>query len=355
MNPSKPRVQRRLASLRTSFEARGRQQRRKYERALRDASEIGRLHALGDMMGIYAEKRSDNGRGWGIFLFLLILLCGIGGGQVSVRLLRALPPAQLPMSVAIIAGLIAALVALLVFSWWLMRRQPTYAWIYAYAEGLAVPGRRGGSPDLVSRDAIESLYNVWQNICNPVSEESEPRFVGYRVRLTDGRELTFPLSYRNMLDLHAAIRPVLSGLLPSPVVETMLTYPTLGEVLERSVVQRKLPEMLRTFRGGHPVDFGELRLDALGLVTDQGRKTLLWSDVQSITPEQGTIVIKQNDHRSAWAEFPVTEMPNAVVFFALLAQTPGRADHSSLTQKVRSREYPSLDLVLPPICARQHV
>jgi hypothetical protein len=322
VNPSNPRVQGRLASLRTSFEERGRQQRQKYERELRDAAEIGRLQTLGEIAGIYAEKRSDNGRGWGIFLFLLILLCGIGGvGQVSIQLLQALPLAQLPMGVAIIIGLIAALVALLLFSWWLMRRQPTYAWLYAYAEGLAVPGRRGGPPDLIRWEAAESLYNLWQNIFNPASEESEPRFVGYRLRLANGREQTFPLSYRNMLDPYASVVPLLTSVLPAPVAETLLSYPTIGQVLEQSVAQRKLPELLGLFRGGHPVDFGDLRLDSLGLVTDQGRKTLMWSEVQSIAPEQDAILIKQNGHRSAWAQFSVTEMPNSVVFFALLAQT----------------------------------
>jgi hypothetical protein len=342
-------VQRRLASLRTSFEARGRQQRQKYERELRDAAETGRTHSLGDVVGIYAEKRSDNGAGWGIFLFLLILLCGIGGvGQVSIQLLRALPPAQLPIRVAIIIGLIAALVALLLFSWWLMRRRPTYAWLYAYAEGLAVPRRRGGLPELIRWEAVESLYNLWQNIFNPVSEESEPRFVGFRVRLTDGRELTFPLSYRNMLDPYASVGPLLTSVLPAPVAETLPSYLTIGQVLEQSIVQRKLPELLRLFRGGHPVDFGDLRLDSLGLVTDQGRKTLIktlmWSEVQSITPEQGTIVVKQNGHRSAWAKLPIAEMPNAAVFFALLAESGAgqTAARSSPIKNLRSSPFLSL-------------
>ena len=58
-------MQRRLARLRVRFEERSRQQRQRYERELRAAVEFGRLRSLGDVIGVYAEKRSDNGSGWG--------------------------------------------------------------------------------------------------------------------------------------------------------------------------------------------------------------------------------------------------------------------------------------------------
>jgi len=329
VNPNNPRVQRQLANLRDRFEERSQQQRQKYERELRDAAETGRLHSLGEVADIYAEKRSDNGSGWGILLFMLILLCGIGGvGQVSTQLLKQAPLAHKSTAIAIIVSLVAGLVVLLVFSVWLLRRRPTYTWLYAYTDGLAMPVRRGGPPDVIRWDNVESLYNVWKNNFNPVSEDSEPRFVAYRVRLNDGREPTFPLSYRNMLDPYADVGPLLTAILPGPVAATLPAQPNLSQLFEHYIVQRKLPEMLNTFRGGHPVDFGELRLDSIGLVTDQGRKTLAWHDVQSITPEQDTIVIKQHGQRAAWIKIPITETPNAAVLFALLAQTGvGQAAH----------------------------
>ena len=113
-------------------------------------------------------------------------------------------------------------------------------------------------------------HNVWKNVFNPVSEDSEPRFVAYRLRLRDGRDLTLPLSYRNMLDPYAAIGPLLTAILPSPVAQTLPAHLDLGQLFERYIVQRKLPEMLQAFRGGHPVDFGELRLDSIGLSPIRG-------------------------------------------------------------------------------------
>ncbi len=329
VNPSNPRVQRRLARLRDRFEEESQQQRRKYTRELRDAAEVGRPYALGDVVSVYAEKRSDNGAGWGILLFMLILLCGITGvGLSSEQLLKTTSPAQKPAAIMTVVGLVLGLLLLLVFSMWLMRRRPSYTWLYAYAEGLAMPARRGGPPDVIRWDNVESLYNVWKNVFNPVSEDSEPRFVAHRLQLRDGRDLTLPLSYRNMLDPYAAIGPLLTAILPSPVAQTLPAHLDLSQLFERYIVQRKLPEMLQAFRGGHPVDFGELRVDSLGLTTDQGRKTLMWQDVQSITPEQDTIVIKQHGHRSAWAKIPITETPNTAVLFALLAQAGmGQAAH----------------------------
>ena len=54
----------------------------------------------------------------------------------------------------------------------------------------------------------------------------------------------------------------------------------------------------------------------------------MWQDVQSITPEQDTIVIKQRGHSSASAKIPITETPNVAVLFALLAQAGvGQAAH----------------------------
>jgi hypothetical protein len=326
-NPSDPRVQRRLARLRTKFEAESHKQRQKYERELRHAAETGRLYALGDVVGIYAEKCSDNGAVLGGVIMVALLIFGlffVGGGSTAIAFIQSLwvtHPARL-------IGLIATLVALLLLSLRLMRRQPTYAWYYAYTGGLAAARRSGGPPDLFRWDAVESLYNVWQDVFNPVSEDSEPRFVGYRLRLADGREQTFPLSYRNMLDPYAEIGPILTTILPAPVARTLPSHPTLGQLLERTIVERKLPDVLRAFRGGRPVDFGDLRLDSRGLVMEQGRNTLAWGDVRSIAPEKDMIVVKQNGRRRPWHKFPITDMPNAAVLFALLAETgAGQAAH----------------------------
>lgn len=329
MNPNNPRVQRRLANLRDRFEERSQQQRQKYARELQDAAEVGRPYELGDVVSVYAQKRSDNGSGWGILLFMLILLCGITSVVLSSeQLLKTTSPAQKPTAIMIVVGLVLGLALLLVFSVWLMRRRPSYNWLYAYAEGLAMPARRGGTLDVIRWNGVESLYNVWKNVFNPVSEDSEPRFVAYRLGLRSGRDLTLPLSYRNMLDPYAEIGPLLTAIMPAPVAQTLPAHLDLGQLFERYIVQRKLPEMLQAFRGGHPVEFGELRLDYIGLVIDQGRKTLPWQDVQSITPEKDTIVIKQQGQRSAWAKIPITETPNAAVLFALLTQTGvGQAAH----------------------------
>jgi hypothetical protein len=319
-NPSDPRVQRRLARLRTKFDAENHKQRQKYERELRDAAETGRLYALGDVVGIYAAKCSDNGAVLGGVIMVALFVFGlffVAGGSTAIAFIQSLwvtHPARL-------IGLIATLVALLLLSLRLMRRQPTYVWHYAYTGGLAAARRSGRPPDVIPWDAVESLYNVWQDVFNPVSEDSEPRFVGYRLRLADGREQTFPLSYRNMLDPYAEIGPILTTILPAPVARTLPSHPTLGQVLERTIVQRKLPDVLRAFRGGRPVDFGELRLDSRGLVTEQGRNMLAWGDVCSIAPEKDMIVVKQNGCRRAWHKFRITDMPNAAVLFALLAET----------------------------------
>jgi hypothetical protein len=138
------------------------------------------------------------------------------------------------------------------------------------------------------------------------------------VRLTDGRDLPKPVSDRNMLDPYAPLSLLFASMLPSPVAETLPSHPSIGQVVEQNIMQRKLPDALNAIRAGHPVDFGELRLDSLGLVIDQGRKTLAWSDLVSITSEQDTIIIRQKGHRSAWAKLPITETPNAVILFALL-------------------------------------
>jgi hypothetical protein len=319
VQPNNPRVERRLERLRASFAERSRRERQKYERELHDAAEIGLRYSLGDVVGVYAENRSDNGSGWGILLFMLIVLVGISVvGLASSQLIETSPPDRLGQNVTIAAGLILGLIALLIFSVWLMRRQPTYGWLYAYSDGVALRQRRSGPPDLVRWDEVESLYSAWRSVFNPVAEDSEPRFAGYRARLTDSRDLTIPVSYRNMLDPYAPLGPLLASILPAPVAETLPAHPTIGQLVEQNIIQRKLPEALNALRAGHPVDFGELRLDSLGLVLDQGRKTLAWSDLLRITAERDTIIIRQKGHRSAWATLSITETPNAVILFALL-------------------------------------
>jgi hypothetical protein len=319
VQPTNPRVERRLERLRASFEERSRRERERYERELRDAAEIGHRYSLGEVVGVYAEKRSDNGSGWGIFLFMLIFLVGVSVvGLASSQLIETSPPDRLGQNVTIAAGLILGLIALLIFSIWLMRRQPTYGWLYAFTDGIALLQRRSGPPDLVRWDEVVGLYTTWRNVFNPVSEDSEPRFAGYRARLTESRDLTIPVSYRNMLDPYAPLSPLFASILPSPVAETLPSHPTIGQVVEQNIIQRKLPDALNALRAGHPVDFGELRLDSLGLVLDQGRKTLAWSDLKSVTSAQDTLIIRQKGHRSAWAKLLLTETPNAVILFALL-------------------------------------
>src|SRR5262249_25618939 len=151
-------------------------------------------------------------------------------GLLSEQLLKTASPAHMPAAIVTVAGLILGLVVLLMFSVWLMRRRPSYTWLYAYLEGLAIPAGRGGPPDLIRWERIESLYNVWQNVFNAASEDSEPRFVAYRLRLIDGHDVVFPLSYRNMLDPYAEIGPLLTSILPGPVAETLPSHPTLGQI-----------------------------------------------------------------------------------------------------------------------------
>jgi hypothetical protein len=321
MNPSHPRVQRRLASLRASFAKSARQQREKHERELQDAGEIGRTHNLGEVVGIYAEKRRDVG-GWGIFLFMLILLCGISGvGMLGQQLLKSLPPAEHDLGVAINVGLFLGLAALLIFAVWLARRPPRYGWLYVYTEGFFVAQQKANLPDTVRWEDVDSLYTVWKNNFDPASEDSTPRFIAYRVLLTDQRELTIPFSYRSMLDPYAPLGPLFASILPTPVAETLPQYPSIDQALQEPITQRKLPAATQAFHAGHPVEFGPLRLDWLGLTLDQGAKTLAWNEVKSVTADRDTLVVRQKERGSAWATLPLNDLPDVFVLFSLLKQS----------------------------------
>jgi hypothetical protein len=231
--PIRPEAERRLQQ---GFQKRVDRQYRAYESQHRQATTLGVTFRLGELEGIFAEKLRSASENVGGTLFLLFLLFNIFGVPLVFTETGLYP------SGVIIAHSVLALVILLgglVLSGWLWLRPPQYLWLYAFSDGVAM-----GSPQSIDQNVIRwrdvtDVRPVWENQFNPVSEESEPRLVAYRLTVYDGRTVAIPGTLRNMLDPYAPVGRVIGALVPASVGQTIPRFPVIGEIIQPHLTQRE--------------------------------------------------------------------------------------------------------------------
>jgi hypothetical protein len=92
---------------------------------------------------------------------------------------------------------------------------------------------------------------------------------------------------------------------------------TLGEAVERGVAEAHLPIAMAALRQGQPVRFGDLSLQAAGLVSDR-QGTLPWAEIAKVRVNSGFVEIARAGARGLWANKPVATIPNVSVFLAMV-------------------------------------
>ena len=95
----------------------------------------------------------------------------------------------------------------------------------------------------------------------------------------------------------------------------------LGELLERELCQRRLPEILGAIRGGQTVAFGPLSVSNQGLSCSWG--SVAWAEVTSVKISQGQVTIDKRGKWFSWEKVSAAEIPNLVLFLSVVDSMVG--------------------------------
>jgi hypothetical protein len=87
------------------------------------------------------------------------------------------------------------------------------------------------------------------------------------------------------------------------------------KMVARETYTRLLPEALRLYNDGRPVDFDAIRVTRRALRA--GGESLLWADLQRVTLRGGKVTVQAKTGRSEWFQADVEDLPNALVLLGL--------------------------------------
>jgi hypothetical protein len=87
------------------------------------------------------------------------------------------------------------------------------------------------------------------------------------------------------------------------------------QVVARKTYDRLLPEALRLYNAGRPLDVDALRVTQRALRA--GGESLLWADLQRVTLRAGTVTVRAKPGDREWFHAAVEDLPNALVLLGL--------------------------------------
>lgn len=162
--------------------------------------------------------------------------------------------------------------------------------VYVFAEGLVQA--KGSRVDVLRWDQVESFVQNVTRTTNTFSGIPLSRVTihVYTVRRVDGTKLVFRDSLRHVEGL--------------------------GNTIARATAQRLLFRAIAAYSSGAPVAFGELTISQQGI--SKGQTLLPWNQFQNYQISNGTVLIRQQGKRLNWSSTPVRNVPNLLVFVALM-------------------------------------
>lgn len=89
----------------------------------------------------------------------------------------------------------------------------------------------------------------------------------------------------------------------------------LGETAQAQIANALLPRAIETYRQGLALPFGKFSVSQAGIAN--GNETLPWTELESMTFQNGRLIIKKRGKRLSWASAPVYQIPNVYVLRSL--------------------------------------
>jgi hypothetical protein len=114
------------------------------------------------------------------------------------------------------------------------------------------------------------------------------------------------------------------GLAPVHLSEEFQDIGVLDERIESEVIRQRLDESVRLVRDGATVSFGPLAVGPKGI--DNGRTVLPWPQVLDVRVTAGRVIVLEDSPLLSWCDHPVGDIPNLVIFLALVRSNTGDGD-----------------------------
>ncbi|GAC1435402.1 MAG: hypothetical protein NVS4B1_30620 [Ktedonobacteraceae bacterium] len=108
----------------------------------------------------------------------------------------------------------------------------------------------------------------------------------------------------------------------------------LGQLIERTVAQQLLPQVIATYEKGTFVAFNEIAVDRRGICVMHKDVPLLWDDVEHVGINQTVISIYKKGEYWDWATLPVAHITNVAVLKQLIAYARKKHDTGPLRRMI---------------------
>jgi hypothetical protein len=92
----------------------------------------------------------------------------------------------------------------------------------------------------------------------------------------------------------------------------------LGNLLSERILTYQFPSAMIAYQAGNPINFGKVMLHQGGI--SWNKKTLNWTEVETVTLNSGVVYIRKTGKRLRWAAIKVAEFPNVDLFLAMVSQ-----------------------------------
>ncbi|HEY9650444.1 MAG TPA: DUF6585 family protein, partial [Coleofasciculaceae cyanobacterium] len=102
----------------------------------------------------------------------------------------------------------------------------------------------------------------------------------------------------------------------------------LGNLLSERLLFHQLPGAIASYYEGYSIDFDKVSLHQGGISLK--RKTLYWSELETVKVNQGIICIRKKGKRTRWAAIKVAEFPNVDLFLAMVHQIHSESREKSM-------------------------
>lgn len=160
--------------------------------------------------------------------------------------------------------------------------------VYVFKNGLV--RAKGRSLEIIRWDSVEAVWlNIIRNRYGGTTTHT------YTLRRRDGTKVKFSAVLKNV------------GLL--------------GQTIQQEVMLIHMPLAITAYNSGNVVGFGPLTMSLQGI--SNGKETLPWNLVQSVTVKQGYIFIHKVGKKTRWGYVRVSKVPNFLVFMNMVNYARG--------------------------------
>jgi hypothetical protein len=148
----------------------------------------------------------------------------------------------------------------------------------------------GDTSEAMRWDQATTLWEVYSG--HSYRGNSSYYLEEYKLLATDGNELAIPKVFSN--------------------------FKQLGTDIKQQIINHLLPGVLAAFNAGQQIHFGEISVGPHGITFDNGQKTIPWNELGVVNLAGGVVMVKKHGHLLVEKNIPITNIPNACVFKALV-------------------------------------